>query len=85
SAAGTVSFKVAGSEIGTAVVSNGVATLSHVFAAAGAQSVTAAFSGTGFVASSAGPSTVTVSNPPPTMVNQSTTSGQWTFNRTISN
>ncbi|MDV6267742.1 Ig-like domain-containing protein, partial [Rhodococcus globerulus] len=62
SAVGSVSFKVGGVEVGTAVVSNGVATLSHTFAAAGVQSVTADFSGAGFVASSAGPSTVTVSD-----------------------
>ena len=62
SAAGSVSFKVAGVEVGTASVSNGVATLSHTFAVAGVQSVTADFSGVGFVASSAGPSSVTVSD-----------------------
>ncbi|WP_287161044.1 Ig-like domain-containing protein [Rhodococcus sp. (in: high G+C Gram-positive bacteria)] len=62
SAVGSVSFKVGGVEVGTAVVSNGVATLSHTFAAAGVQSVTADFSGAGFVASSAGPSSVTVSD-----------------------
>ncbi|KJF25076.1 Ig-like domain-containing protein [Rhodococcus sp. AD45] len=65
SAVGSVSFKVGGVEVGTAVVSNGVATLSHTFAAAGVQSVTADFSGAGFVASSAGPSAVTVSDPAP--------------------
>ncbi len=64
-AAGSVSFKVGGVEVGAAVVSNGVATLSHTFGAAGVQSVTADFSGAGFVASSAGPSTVTVSDPVP--------------------
>ncbi|MCJ0904342.1 Ig-like domain-containing protein [Rhodococcus sp. ARC_M6] len=65
SAAGTVSFKVAGVEIGTAPVVNGAATLSHVFAVVGVQSVSADFSGAGFTASSAGPSTVTVSDPAP--------------------
>ncbi|WP_172936904.1 Ig-like domain-containing protein [Rhodococcus sp. MS16] len=71
SAVGSVSFKVGGVEVGTAVVSNGVATLSHTFAAAGVQSVTADFSGAGFVASSAGPSTVTVSDPVPVDVETS--------------
>ncbi|MGG7100864.1 Ig-like domain repeat protein [Rhodococcus sp. 24CO] len=61
-AVGSVSFKVGGVEVGTASVSNDVATLSHTFASAGIQSVTADFSGTGFVASSAGPSTVTVTD-----------------------
>ncbi|MFE4503478.1 beta strand repeat-containing protein [Rhodococcus sp. NPDC056743] len=65
SAVGSVSFKVAGAEVGTASVSNGVATLSHAFAVAGVQSVTADFAGAGFVASSAGPSLVTVSDPVP--------------------
>ncbi|WP_336881101.1 Ig-like domain-containing protein [Rhodococcus globerulus] len=71
SAVGSVSFKVGGVEVGTAVVSNGVATLSHTFASAGVQSVTADFSGAGFVASSAGPSTVTVSDPVPADVETS--------------
>ncbi|WP_187328535.1 beta strand repeat-containing protein [Rhodococcus sp. WS3] len=71
SAVGSVSFKVGGVEVGTASVSNGVATLSHTFAAAGVQSVTADFSGAGFVASSAGPSSVTVSDPVPVDVETS--------------
>ncbi|MDI9919335.1 Ig-like domain-containing protein, partial [Rhodococcus sp. IEGM 1379] len=72
SAAGTVSFKVAGSEIGTAAISNGVATLAHTFASAGAEVVTADFlPAAGFVGSSASAQTVTVSNLAPVDVETS--------------
>ena len=66
-AVGTVQFKSNGTSIGTPVtVSGGVATLSHAFDAAGAQSVTADFTaGAGFVSSSAPAQTVTVSDPAP--------------------
>ncbi|WP_372025864.1 beta strand repeat-containing protein [Rhodococcus sp. NyZ502] len=67
SAVGTVQFKSNGTSIGSPVtVSAGVATLSHAFDAAGAQSVTADFTaGAGFVSSSAPAQTVTVSDPAP--------------------
>ncbi|WP_235867720.1 Ig-like domain-containing protein [Rhodococcus qingshengii] len=66
-AVGTVQFKSNGAAIGSPVtVSGGVATLSHAFDAAGAQSVTADFTaGAGFVSSSAPAQTVTVSDPAP--------------------
>ncbi|MFC1471362.1 beta strand repeat-containing protein [Rhodococcus qingshengii] len=66
-AVGTVQFKSNGTAIGTPVaVTSGVATLSHAFDAAGAQSVTADFTaGAGFVSSSAPAQTVTVSDPAP--------------------
>ncbi|MEA1797495.1 beta strand repeat-containing protein [Rhodococcus qingshengii] len=66
-AVGTVQFKSNGAAIGSPVtVSAGVATLSHSFDAAGAQSVTADFTaGAGFVSSSASAQTVTVSDPAP--------------------
>ena len=66
-AVGTVQFKSNGTAIGTPVaVTSGVATLSHAFDAAGAQSVTANFTaGAGFVSSSASAQTVTVSDPAP--------------------
>ncbi len=72
---GTVQFKSNGTAIGTPVtVTGGVATLSHAFDAAGAQSVTADFTaGAGFVSSSAPAQTVTVSDPAPVDV-QTTTS-----------
>ncbi len=74
-AVGTVQFKSNGTAIGTPVtVTGGVATLSHAFDAAGAQSVTADFTaGAGFVSSSAPAQTVTVSDPAPVDV-QTTTS-----------
>ena len=74
-AVGTVQFKSNGTAIGTPVaVTSGVATLSHAFDAAGAQSVTADFTaGAGFVSSSASAQTVTVSDPAPVDV-QTTTS-----------
>ncbi|WP_283543232.1 Ig-like domain-containing protein, partial [Rhodococcus qingshengii] len=64
-AVGTVQFKSNGTAIGTPVaVTSGVATLSHAFDVAGAQSVTADFTaGAGFVSSSAPAQTVTVSDP----------------------
>ena len=66
-AVGSVQFKSNGTAIGSPVaVSAGVATLSHSFDAAGAQSVTADFTaGAGFVSSSASAQTVTVSDPAP--------------------
>ncbi|MGB3362844.1 MAG: Ig-like domain-containing protein [Rhodococcus qingshengii] len=66
-AVGTVQFKSNGAAIGSPVtVSAGVATLSHSFDAAGAQSVTADFTaGAGFVSSSASAQAVTVSDPAP--------------------
>ncbi|NDK69748.1 Ig-like domain repeat protein [Rhodococcus qingshengii] len=66
-AVGTVQFKSNGTAIGTPVaVASGVATLSHAFDTAGAQSVTADFTaGAGFVSSSASAQTVTVSDPAP--------------------
>ncbi|MCD2155104.1 Ig-like domain-containing protein [Rhodococcus cerastii] len=73
-AVGTVQFKSNGTAIGTPVaVSAGVATLSHSFDAAGAQSVTADFTaGAGFVSSSASAQTVTVSDPAPVDVETTT-------------
>ncbi|MDI9960148.1 MULTISPECIES: beta strand repeat-containing protein [unclassified Rhodococcus (in: high G+C Gram-positive bacteria)] len=66
-AVGTVQFKSNGTSIGSPVaVASGVATLSHTFDTAGAQSVTADFTaGAGFVSSSAPAQTVTVSDPAP--------------------
>ncbi|WP_404650690.1 beta strand repeat-containing protein [Rhodococcus sp. 27YEA6] len=74
-AVGSVQFKSNGAAIGSPVtVSAGVATLSHTFDTAGAQSVTADFTaGAGFVSSSASAQTVTVSDPAPVDV-QTTTS-----------
>jgi hypothetical protein len=74
-AVGSVQFKSNGTAIGTPVtVTGGVATLSHSFDVAGAQSVTADFTaGAGFVSSSAPAQTVTVSDPAPVDV-QTTTS-----------
>ncbi|KPH16419.1 MULTISPECIES: beta strand repeat-containing protein [Rhodococcus] len=73
-AVGTVQFKSNGTAIGTPVaVTSGVATLSHAFDAAGAQSVTADFTaGAGFVSSSASAQTVTVSDPAPVDVETTT-------------
>ena len=73
-AVGTVQFKSNGTAIGTPVaVSAGVATLSHAFDAAGAQSITADFTaGAGFVSSSASAQTVTVSDPAPVDVETTT-------------
>jgi len=73
-AVGTVQFKSNGTAIGTPVtVTGGVATLSHAFDAAGAQSVTADFTaGAGFVSSSASAQTVTVSDPAPVDVETTT-------------
>uniref|UniRef100_UPI003FEF36EE beta strand repeat-containing protein n=1 Tax=Rhodococcus qingshengii TaxID=334542 RepID=UPI003FEF36EE len=73
-AVGTVQFKSNGTVIGSPVtVSGGVATLSHAFDAAGAQSVTADFTaGAGFVSSSAPAQTVTVSDPAPVDVETTT-------------
>ncbi|WP_241566233.1 beta strand repeat-containing protein [Prescottella agglutinans] len=64
-AAGTVQFKDNGANIGTPVtVAGGAATLSHTFAAAGAHSITAVFTGApGFTGSTAGAQTVTVTDP----------------------
>ncbi|UXF67653.1 beta strand repeat-containing protein [Rhodococcus qingshengii] len=66
-AVGTVQFKSNGTSIGSPVaVASGVATLSHAFDVAGAQSVTADFTAAaGFVSSSASAQTVTVSDPAP--------------------
>ena len=74
SAVGTVQFKSNGTAIGTPVaVTSGVATLSHSFDTAGAQSVTADFTaGAGFVSSSASAHTVTVSDPAPVDVETTT-------------
>ena len=74
SAVGTVQFKSNGTAIGSPVtVTGGVATLSHAFDAAGAQSVTADFTaGAGFVSSSASAQTVTVSDPAPVDVETTT-------------
>ena len=74
-AVGTVQFKSNGTSIGSPVaVASGVATLSHAFDVAGAQSVTADFTAAaGFVSSSASARTVTVSDPAPVDV-QTTTS-----------
>ncbi|MDF3317961.1 Ig-like domain-containing protein [Rhodococcus sp. C3V] len=74
-AVGSVQFKSNGTAIGTPVaVASGVATLSHAFDVAGAQSVTAEFTAAaGFVSSSAPAQTVTVSDPAPVDV-QTTTS-----------
>ncbi|MDV8014715.1 Ig-like domain-containing protein, partial [Rhodococcus sp. IEGM 1241] len=73
-AVGSVQFKSNGAAIGSPVtVSAGVATLSHVFDIAGAQSVTADFiAGAGFVSSSASAQTVTVSDPAPVDVETTT-------------
>ncbi|MHD0303251.1 beta strand repeat-containing protein [Rhodococcus erythropolis] len=73
-AVGTVQFKSNGTAIGTPVtVTSGVATLSHAFDAAGAQSITADFTaGAGFVSSSASAQTVTVSDPAPIDVETTT-------------
>ncbi|WP_240952571.1 Ig-like domain-containing protein, partial [Rhodococcus sp. IC4_135] len=73
-AVGTVQFKSNGTAIGSPVtVTGGVATLSHAFDAAGAQSVTADFTaGAGFVSSSAAAQTVTVSDPAPVDVETTT-------------
>ena len=73
-AVGTVQFKSNGTAIGSPVtVTSGVATLSHSFDAAGAQSVTADFTaGAGFVSSSASAQTVTVSDPAPVDVETTT-------------
>ncbi|MFF8325433.1 beta strand repeat-containing protein [Rhodococcus qingshengii] len=73
-AVGSVQFKSNGTAIGTPVaVTSGVATLSHAFDAAGAQSVTADFTaGAGFVSSSASAQTVTVSDPAPVDVETTT-------------
>ncbi|WP_256922187.1 Ig-like domain-containing protein, partial [Rhodococcus erythropolis] len=73
-AVGTVQFKSNGTAIGTPVtVTSGVATLSHSFDVAGAQSVTADFTaGAGFVSSSASAQTVTVSDPAPVDVETTT-------------
>ncbi len=73
-AVGTVQFKSNGAAIGSPVaVASGVATLSHSFDAAGAQSVTADFTaGAGFVSSSASTQTVTVSDPAPVDVETTT-------------
>ncbi|MCS4257411.1 hypothetical protein M2405_005736, partial [Rhodococcus erythropolis] len=73
-AVGTVQFKSNGAAIGSPVtVTAGVATLSHAFDAAGAQSVTADFTaGAGFVSSSASAQTVTVSDPAPVDVETTT-------------
>ncbi|NKU61737.1 hypothetical protein GS891_00385 [Rhodococcus hoagii] len=55
-AVGTVQFKDNGANIGSPQsVSNGTATLQHTFATAGSHSITAEFSGAGFVNSSAAP------------------------------
>ncbi|MFC9519121.1 beta strand repeat-containing protein [Nocardiaceae bacterium NPDC056970] len=63
-ASGTVQFKDSGTNIGSPVaVSNGAATMQHTFTAAGNHSITAEFSGAGFVNSSAAPKTVSVSVP----------------------
>ncbi len=66
-AVGSVQFKSNGTAIGSPVtVTGGVATLSHTFDTAGAQSVTADFTAAaGFVSSSASARTVTVSDPAP--------------------
>ncbi|WFR72787.1 Ig-like domain-containing protein [Prescottella defluvii] len=66
-AQGTVQFKSNGVNIGSPVtVSGGTAVLSHTFAAAGAQAITAEFTGaTGFTGSVASAQTVTVSDPTP--------------------
>ena len=66
-AVGAVQFKSNGTSIGSPVaVASGVATLSHAFDVAGAQSVTAEFTAAaGFVSSSAPAQTVTVSDPAP--------------------
>jgi len=73
-AVGTVRFKSNGTAIGSPVtVTGGVATLSHAFDVAGAQSVTADFAaGAGFVSSSASAQTVTVSDPAPVDVETTT-------------
>ncbi|WP_143531323.1 Ig-like domain-containing protein, partial [Rhodococcus erythropolis] len=73
-AVGTVQFKSNGTAIGSPVtITSGVATLSHSFDAAGAQSVTADFTaGAGFVSSSASAQTVTVSDPAPVDVETTT-------------
>ncbi|NKR31424.1 Ig-like domain repeat protein [Rhodococcus hoagii] len=63
-AVGTVQFKDNGTNIGSPQsVSNGTATLQHTFATAGSHSITAEFSGAGFVSSSAPAQTITVSVP----------------------
>ncbi|MBS3694167.1 beta strand repeat-containing protein [Rhodococcus qingshengii] len=73
-AVGSVQFKSNGTAIGSPVaVASGVATLSHAFDTAGAQSVTADFTaGAGFVSSSAPAQTVTVSDPAPVDVETTT-------------
>ncbi|MCA1008899.1 Ig-like domain-containing protein [Rhodococcus hoagii] len=63
-ASGTVQFKDNGVNIGSPQsVSNGAATLQHTFTTAGSHSITADFSGAGFVSSSAPAQTVNVNVP----------------------
>ncbi|RVW02250.1 Ig-like domain-containing protein [Rhodococcus spongiicola] len=74
-AQGTVQFKDGGADIGAPVtVSAGTATLSHAFTTAGAHEITAEFTGApGFVGSSAGAQTVTVTDPVDPVVETTTT------------
>lgn len=70
---GTVQFFDGGTPIGTAPVTNGVATLNHTFTAAGTHSITATFSGaTGFVGSSAEAKQIVVTVPTPVDVETTT-------------
>lgn len=64
SASGTVQFRDGNTNLGAPVaVSNGVAMFPHTFTTAGAHSISAVFTGPGFVSSTAPAQTVTVSVP----------------------
>lgn len=63
-ASGTVQFKDGNTNLGAPVpVSGGIAPLPHTFTTAGAHPISAVFTGAGFVSSTAGPQTVTVTVP----------------------
>lgn len=63
-ASGTVQFTDGNTNLGAPVtVSGGIAELSHTFTSAGTHPISAVFTGAGFVSSTAGPQTVSVSVP----------------------
>ncbi|WP_258195553.1 Ig-like domain-containing protein [Rhodococcus sp. OK519] len=63
-ASGTVQFKDGNTNLGAPVsVSGGIATLPHAFTTAGVHPISAVFAGAGFVSSTAGPQTITVTVP----------------------
>ena len=74
---GTVQFKADGADVGGPVnVTNGVATLSHAFDAAGGKSITAVFSGVaGFTGSTSQAGLIAVSDPAPVDVATSVVAG----------